>query len=68
MSFDWYQWTIAVAQATAIVCLGVFYFLPAIIAHRRAHRNFVAIIVLNIVAGWTFVGWVVALVWSLVRE
>lgn len=40
------------------------YFLPLIIAAWRNMPNAVAISVLNVVAGWTFVGWVVALVWA----
>jgi len=35
------------------------------IALARGHRNAVAITAVNILLGWTFVGWVVALVWSL---
>jgi uncharacterized membrane-anchored protein len=45
----------------------VIYFIPAFVAHRRHHKNAVAITVLNIFAGWTFIGWVVALVWSFVE-
>ena len=41
------------------------YFLPAIIAFRREHHNRTAILVLNIFLGWTFLGWVAALIWSL---
>ncbi|MGE6780705.1 superinfection immunity protein [Vreelandella titanicae] len=40
------------------------YFLPIIIAAVRNMRHAVAISVLTVVAGWTFVGWVVALVWA----
>jgi uncharacterized membrane protein HdeD (DUF308 family) len=40
------------------------YFIPTAIAVKRQHRNTTAIVVLNIFAGWTFVGWVVALVWA----
>lgn len=40
------------------------YCLPIIIAAVRNMRHAVAISVLTIVAGWTFVGWVVALVWA----
>jgi Superinfection immunity protein len=43
--------------------LGV-YFLPAIIALARHHHQRIAILVLNLVAGWTLIGWVVALVWA----
>lgn len=47
--------------------VGVFlaiYFLPAIIASHRRHRNKTAITVLNLFLGWTFIGWVIALVWA----
>jgi hypothetical protein len=40
-------------------------FLPTIIAFARRHHNRYAIFVLNLLLGWTVVGWVVALVWSL---
>jgi hypothetical protein len=42
------------------------YFLPSFIAWNK--RNSGAIIALNIFLGWTFVGWVVALVWSLTAD
>ena len=44
------------------------YFLPTIIALVRRDRNALAIILVNIFAGWTFIGWVIALVWSLVDQ
>jgi hypothetical protein len=43
----------------------ILYFLPGIIAGRRRHRNYPAIAVLNIFLGWTFLGWIGALIWSL---
>lgn len=39
-----------------------FYFLPTMIGIRK--KNATAIAVLNIFAGWTFIGWLVALVWA----
>jgi hypothetical protein len=42
------------------------YFLPTIIAAARRAKNLVVILLVNIFAGWTGVGWIVALVWSLV--
>ena len=42
----------------------VIYFLPTAIVIHRKHRNKVPIIVLNILAGWSIVGWVAAFVWS----
>lgn len=47
----------------AIVGL-IIYFLPAIIAMNRKKTNTSAILALNLFLGWTFVGWVVALVWA----
>jgi hypothetical protein len=44
-----------------LLILGV-YFLPTIVAGR--HPNSSAIFVLNLLLGWTFVGWVIALVWA----
>ena len=43
------------------------YFLPTIIALLRRHRNALAIFLLNFFLGWSFIGWVVALVWSATR-
>ena len=42
----------------------LLYFLPAGIAFRRGHHNRNAIFVLNLFLGWTFIGWVAALVWA----
>jgi|SRR6185312_1958262 len=42
----------------------LIYFAPALVAHSRKKRNFSAILVLNLLTGWTFLGWVIALVWA----
>jgi hypothetical protein len=42
----------------------LFYLVPAAIAVFRAHRNAMAILVLNFLLGWTFLGWLIALVWA----
>jgi len=43
----------------------VLYFLPAIIAFARSKRDSAAILILNLLLGWTAIGWVIALVWSI---
>lgn len=43
----------------------VVYFLPTIIAFNRGTRNGGAIFALNLLLGWTFIGWGIALVWAL---
>jgi hypothetical protein len=44
------------------------YFLPAIVAWKRNHRNTAAIFALNLFLGWTLIGWVAALVWALTND
>lgn len=41
-----------------------FYFLPGIVAINRDHPNATSIFVLDLLLGWTLVGWVIALVWA----
>jgi len=48
-----------------LIFLGVFYFLPAIIAAVRHTHNTAGILLLNIFLGWTVVGWFVALLMAL---
>lgn len=49
------------------VSLGL-YLLPTLIAVHRQHRNSLAIAVLNLLAGWTFIGWIAAIVWALLAK
>ena len=51
-----------------LLVIVALYFLPTIIASIRGKRNGCAIFVLNLLLGWTFVGWVIALVWSIAYE
>jgi hypothetical protein len=46
-----------------LTCLAL-YFLPTIIALVRDHQHLVPILLVNLFLGWTFLGWVVALVWA----
>ena len=41
------------------------YTIPIIVAYIRKHNNILAITILTIVLGWTFFGWLAALLWSL---
>lgn len=53
----------ALGLVLAFLCIA-FYFLPTIYATRRKHRSKDAIAVLNLLLGWTFIGWVAAAVWA----
>jgi len=46
----------------------VLYELPAIVAYNHGHRLFFAILILNILLGWTIVGWIGALIWACASE
>ena len=47
------------------VFIGIFiYFIPVVIAGFRNHQNQNSIFFLNLLLGWTFIGWVACLVWS----
>ncbi|MGF6127271.1 putative membrane protein [Pseudomonas frederiksbergensis] len=49
----------------AILALVVaVYFLPTLVAYRRYHPNGTSIAILNLFLGWTFIGWLAALIWS----
>lgn len=51
--------------ALLLILAGLaMYFLPLAVAQHRRHPQILAIGVLNVVAGWTLIGWIVALVWA----
>ena len=52
-----------------LAVLGFFlYFLPAIIADKRKAKSLAGIVLLNLFLGWTFLGWLGALIWAVVAE
>lgn len=52
-------------SAIALLVLALFfYLLPTFVAGCRGHHNTLAIFVLNVLAGWTLIGFLIALVWS----
>lgn len=48
-----------------IIIVLVLYFLPMTVAALRKHHDGGAIAVLNLLLGWTVLGWIVSLVWAL---
>lgn len=49
-----------------IVASVIFiYFIPAIFAYRHAHPNTGAILAINLLAGWTLLGWIAAAIWAI---
>lgn len=53
-----------------VVLLMLFatYLFPTLVALGRGKKNATAIGILNLFLGWTFIGWVVALIWAFTFE
>ena len=49
-----------------LILVSALYFLPTILGWKK--RNRAAIVALNFFLGWTIIGWIVALVWSLTTD
>ncbi|MES2392949.1 MAG: superinfection immunity protein [Acidobacteriota bacterium] len=55
----------SVVLALCVIAFSVLiYFLPYLVARRRLHRDRRSILVLTLFLGWSFIGWVIALVWA----
>lgn len=52
------------SSGVIVAVLFFIYFLPALVAEYRHHRQKLAIGILTLVGGWTLIGWVTALVWA----
>ena len=51
--------------AVVLIAVVVALFTPAMIAGARRHRSWMAITAVCLFFGWTIVGWLIALIWSL---
>ncbi|MFZ0308769.1 MAG: superinfection immunity protein [Candidatus Sulfotelmatobacter sp.] len=49
-----------------VALLGILYFLPSAAGWKK--RNATAIVALNVLLGWTIIGWIVALIWGLTTD
>lgn len=57
----------AVGAFVLVVLIGIailVYFLPTIVASNRKHPSVGGITALNVLLGWTAIGWIAALIWS----
>jgi len=54
--------------ALLITLLTLFYLFPTAVAVYRGRANTGAIFALNLFLGWSLIGWVLALVWTLKHE
>lgn len=55
---------VSASLVVAAVVVFVFYFVPTVVAVARQHPNTAPIVVVNVLLGWTLVGYAVALAWA----
>jgi len=49
---------------TGFLVMVLFYFMPALNARSRKHPSYAAIFFVNLLLGWTLLGWLIAIMWS----
>lgn len=57
-----------ISSILLIIIVIALYLLPSIIAAYQKKKNGAAIFILNLLLGWTLIGWVVAIVWAFTYE
>ena len=55
----------SVFEIVVLAAAVALYFLPALIADRRHRHDLLIIALFNAMLGWTLLGWLLALAWSL---
>ena len=56
----------ALLALIGIILAITLYFLPSIIAYKKNHANKIAIFILNLAFGWTFLAWLACLIWAFI--
>jgi len=51
---------------TFLILSAVLYFLPTLLARHK--EDFMGIFLVNLLAGWTVIGWFIALIWACSEE
>ena len=49
-----------------LIPMFLVYFIPVLIVVLRRAKNTLGIVLVNVLAGWTFVGWLIALIWAII--
>ncbi|CDQ10434.1 conserved protein of unknown function [Acidithiobacillus ferrivorans] len=53
------------ALVAGIILLVVLYLLPAILAYSLGSAHTKGVLTLNLILGWTILGWLTALIWAI---
>ena len=60
---------LSILSILLLICIPIIlYFIPSLVAYNKKHINTNSILILNIFLGWTFIGWVVALIWAFKKQ
>lgn len=51
-----------------LILAGIFYFIPTAISKQRDTEHDGMIFFINLVFGWTVLGWIAALIWAIVEK
>lgn len=51
-----------------VVTAGSIYFMPAIISFSRKMESAWGVMALNLLLGWTLIGWIASFVWAFVGK
>lgn len=57
-----------IASVIMFVILLALYFVPTGVAYHKEKENMLAIFLTNLFFGWTFIGWVIALIWATTKD
>ncbi len=60
------SWSLGLALFVGITMF--LYLMPTFVAFHRKHRNRWPLLALNVLFGWSFIGWVACLVWACVAK
>lgn len=50
--------------AATVVLLAILHFIPSFVAFARGHARRGLILLLNVLMGWTIIGWAALLYWA----
>lgn len=51
-----------------VLIFGAIYFLPTIWAYSNKKKNVTPVFLLNLLLGWTVLGWIIALIWGASKD
>lgn len=57
-----------IAGVLMFVLMLALYFVPTGVAYYKEKTNILAIFLTNLLLGWTFIGWILALIWAATED